>query len=200
MLSQGGVYPSQFMMSITFHSSVGDGHAFEAKTFAVEGFDVVITGQCEWESDGRTCYAFKLHIDRWPDRTFRGYLDDATTLQGKWAESGDLVNSFILKRVSPEIMCCRPPPAAFEANRIQALWKFAITAVRDQVLKSRLPWSYLKKRRDDRKQVLPLLTKWPRTDEEAAIVTRIKQTLTTADARCYYWMARYLNRTRPTHW
>lgn len=191
------------MLNVVFHASPIDLSTFEAKGIIPGGMEYTMTGHCEYEADGRVCYTFamvhKLGAD--DDRDFRGYLD-GNSLIGKWGpkDKGEIVNPFVFRRIPQALMCCYPPPAAFEKNKAQALWQFAIAAVRDQVLKKRFSWTLIKTRRDNRKQYIQILFENTNADDDMReTFAKLRQSLTVADARCYYWMTTYLDRTKSKH-
>lgn len=189
------------MLDLEFHASANDGSTFEAKSALPGGTIFTLTGRCEFEIDGRICYVLQMHHKHGEndDKAFRGYLD-GNSLKGKWgAASGDIVNPFVFKRVTPQVMCCWPSPADFKENKARALWQFAITAVRNQVLRSKFSWTLLKSRRDNRKNYISLLLQQRIAPEHQAALAKIRHSLTHADACCYYWMADYLQRTNPKH-
>lgn len=187
------------MTTVNVHASANDPSTYEAKSMLPGGINFVITGHCEAEADGRICYAFTMHYDyEYDDKKFRGYIN-GTSLSGKWGE-GDLVHDFVFKRLAQNVLCWWPSPAELQKNKPQALWRFAINAVREQVLRERFSWTLLKTRRDLRKKYLDIIGTWPCSDEQMAERTRIRRFLTVADARVYYSMQQYLTRTQPDHW
>lgn len=187
------------MLDLEFHVSTGNTSEFEARSALPEGIKLEVTGQCESEPDGRMCYVFRMRHEYGKSniKYFRGYLD-GSSLQGKWGTTPDhLANPFVFKSVTPWIMCCWPSPADLERNKARALWKFAIMAVRHDVLARLFPWKALQMRRENRKKYLSLLQSGPKSQEAA--LAEVTRSMTVADARCYYWMADYLRRTNPRH-
>ena len=111
-------------------------------------------------------------------------------------------NHFIFKRLPPWLMCCRPDPLEYQLNGPRALWKYALTAVREMVGMHLFTWSYFKQRRDNRKRYIELLIRLNYADldeEEVMELARIRQTLTAADARLYETRYEYELRSTPIH-
>lgn len=102
---------------------------------------------------GNAARVFPLFPEYWVG----ALADDGDTLAGKSLALFKRRHTFALKRVSPEILVDRPHPREFTQDKVKALWKYALTAVQNQVRRELFSWSYLKERRDLREEYLELL-------------------------------------------
>jgi hypothetical protein len=127
-------------------------------------------------------------------------------LTGVWGFSAGLessVGKMEFRRIPAHYLSVYPCIKELRDNKPRALWRFAITAVRNDVRRDRWSWSYFLQRRDDRKAVIPLLvrSRWfgtPLSDEEVETVCAIARRLIPADAffcdsqvdriRAYTWV------------
>ncbi|PIL33864.1 hypothetical protein GSI_03570 [Ganoderma sinense ZZ0214-1] len=140
------------MMSFCFHASM-DHKTFEASAPCATGTDYNVLGEYTTKDDGTVEY---LITQTYAARISKTYwtvtlADDGDTLSGKWGyEKDDQPHTVIYKRIPPEVLIDRPHPREFAEDRARALWKFAVTAVRNQVRRKLFlfSWSYLKERRD----------------------------------------------------
>ncbi|KAI8975856.1 hypothetical protein BD414DRAFT_423775 [Trametes punicea] len=152
-------WPSLPMLSFCFHASP-DGLTYEAKEIAAQGTSYSIVGGYTVNNSGSLEYNFSwTYVVRIPKVYFTGTLDqDGERLSGFWGLSeADKPYPFLFfKRIPPEALIARPPPADFEENRIRALWRYALTAVHNEVRRKLFSWSYLRERRDIRKQFYEL--------------------------------------------
>ncbi|GBE88944.1 hypothetical protein SCP_1403520 [Sparassis crispa] len=188
VVAQGDEYPSQSMFIFHVHVSA-DGRSIEGSGKTPEG----------------TAYA--RYTTRVSTKCFRGHLDEeGTMLQGVWGyDSTDGSNDdFVMSRLAPEVLIYRPSPRQFAENRIEALWKFALSEVEARVRRQICSWSHFRQRRDIRKRYIQLLTrKWdfgrPLGGDEEDELTRCRKNLTPADARFYLTLYHCQLRTTPAH-
>lgn len=193
------------MYDLRIHISPTDNREFE---FALSTKDLQVLnarGTVKAEADGTVFYDFSAQYD--PARCFHGYIqDEACTWTGTW-EQGASSGTFIFKRIAPEIMCFRPSPAAIQANKPQAFWQYAMSAILHQVRRRLFSWSFFRSRRDVRRKYLELALPehrhmdsegdrpfealcvlevgHPRGRAELDELRCCQQALTTADARFY---------------
>lgn len=88
-----------------------------------------------------------------------GTLDgDGKIISGRWGyKEDDQPDSFILWRDVPlTTLICRPHPEEFKKDRVKALWKYALTAAHNEARRNLFSWSYIKERRDIRREFLEL--------------------------------------------
>jgi hypothetical protein len=93
-------------------------------------------------------------------------------------------------KIPPRYLTVYPTIKELSDNKPRALWGFAIAAVRNDIRRERWSWSYFSRRRDDRKTVLTLVTRYlyfgePLNSEEIQRCCATTQRLTPADA-CFY--------------
>ena len=192
------------MMSFCLHASV-DHKTCEASSLCATGTDYSILGGYTTKDDGTVEYTFtQTYVARIPKTCWTGTLtDDGETLSGKWGyEANDQVHTFVYKRIPPEVLIDRPHPKEFTENRVKALWKYALTAVRSQVRRRLFSWSYLKERRDVRKEYLDLLLKEmddQLTTADFARFSALDHRSTFDDVRCFYVRRDYRQRADPVH-
>lgn len=153
-------------------------------------------------------YEFRiLSLDRDLGRLFTGFLSDiGRTLSGTMLyDLGADSHHFIFKRIQPEIMCCRPSPSEFFKNKAKALWKYALTAVLDDVRRHSefLSWSYIKSRRTRRKLYIKLQLRQASghrpSRKEKALLAECRWSITASDARLYALILEREQRLRPKH-
>ena len=85
---------------------------------------------------------------------------------------------------------------------MKALWKYALTAIHNQVRRRFFSWSYRKARRDMRKEYLELLLKevdGRLTNEDLERFSVLDHRSTFDDVRCFYVLQDYRLRAVPAH-
>ncbi|KAJ7230020.1 hypothetical protein GGX14DRAFT_581900 [Mycena pura] len=130
--------------------------------------------------------------------------DDDDKSSSSDSTSGDSTGSltFVFRRTPSSAYRFYCTDAEFTSNRARARWNFAIAAAIDEVQRTRMSWSYLKGRFEERKRFIELmkrdnidtgyLTPWtPLTDSESAELTRLKSALRSCDARFYNTVAEF---------
>lgn len=138
---------------------------------------------------------------------FFGHVDTDGSLVGSkgWgASSANHSSRFILRRVSPQVMCHRPSPTVLSINKPHALWTFATGAVRAQVRQNLWKWSFFAERRRIRLRHLELDLRirryWGSLDaEETDEHARGLQAMTSCDANFYRMTLDEYARVAPSH-
>lgn len=194
------------MITFCLHASqVDDSETYEASSITADGTEYSILGEYTTNEDGTVAYSFtQQFVARWKTTYWTGSLEDeGETLSGKWGyEKDHQPYTFVFKRVSPEVLVDRPHPKEFAENRAKAFWKFALTAVRNQVRRRMFSCSYLEERRDVRKEYLDLLLKemdGRLTDADSARFSALNHRSTFDDVRCFYIINDYRIRPIPAH-
>ncbi|KAI0951411.1 hypothetical protein AcW1_008459 [Taiwanofungus camphoratus] len=205
-LAQGDDYPYDNILSVYIHASAGSGRKFEAsgKWF---GDPFTLTGEREVTPEGLVSYSFSMNYpSHLVPMRFCGSLDsDARTLRGTWGwKSVNSSNQFIFSRCPASIFSCRPSFEEFEKNKTAALWKFALSAVQDQIRRQMFSWSFFKRRREVRKRYVHLTIRdwrygYPLNQEELDEYARLRQTLSSADVQYYRFMVSKQLRMTPNH-
>ena len=196
-----------FMTSFFAHASSKDGVDFEAsgRFYAT---DHTITGHCDIDCDGNISVDFiKVYSANYDTEYFYGHLDKEGSLVGTMGFDENRLEHqlrFILKRTPDEIMCYRPSPVEFLENKPRALWKFAIQAIRTQVLKERWAWRYFAQRRDRRQYYMKSELRLyhygrPLDDEETEARRAVRQAMTSCEASFCRSIFEYQLRIMPAH-
>ncbi len=192
------------MATFCFHASM-DHKTYEASSVGANGTTYNILGEYTTKDDGTVEYSFaRTYVARLKKTYWTGTLEnDGETLTGKYGYAkDDQPWTFVLKRVPPEVLIDRPHPKEFTENRIKAFWKYALTATHNQVRRRLFSWSYLKARRDVRKEYLELLLKEADgrlTDEDFKRFSALDHHSTFDDVRCFYVLQDYRQRAVPAH-
>ena len=200
------VYPKYFMTSFYFRPSENEEHQFEASGKFYDT-NYTVSGQCEQDLDGTISWTFvRTFSEKYETEYFHGHLSPDGSLVGTKGSDDKFAEhpcKFILKKTAAETMCHRPSPSEFEASKAQALWKFAIKAVRQQVLKERWSWQYFAARRDLRERYiqseLSLYYYGRNPDPDGEERTAIRQLYTAQDAMFVSSIFHYLLRILPWH-
>jgi Vacuolar sorting-associated protein 13, N-terminal len=138
----------------------------------------------------------------WSPVFFSGHFDpECDALTGVWYGSTDSKTSsgkMEFRRILPRHSTAYPSINELSDNKPRALWKFAIAAVRNDILRDSWSWSFFSQRRDDRETVKSLTIRRlffgkPLDDEESKRLCEVVQHLTPADA-CFY--SSIINRIR----
>ncbi|KAI1783152.1 hypothetical protein LXA43DRAFT_1187180 [Ganoderma leucocontextum] len=192
------------MNTFYLHASM-DPKTYEASSIGANGTDYNIFGNYATKDNGTIEHSFtRAYVARLQKTYWTATLaDDGKTLSGQWGYApDDQPWTFVFKRAPPEVLVNRPHPKEFEENRIKALWKYALTAVHNQVRRRLFSWSYLKERRDLRKEYLELLLKEEDgrlTKEDSERVSVLAHRSTFDDVRCFYIIQEYRQRAVPPH-
>ena len=130
----------------------------------------------------------------WTPVVFNGCFDPKRdVLTGVWDATDDpdgLSGKMEFRRNPPRYLTVYPSIEELSKNKVRALWKFAIAAVRNDIRRDSWSWSFFSQRRDDRETVIPLTIRClffgkPPDDEETQKLCEAVQRLTPADA-CFY--------------
>lgn len=192
------------MFTLDLHVS-NYGTGFEAvgqMPDSLRGIEVAVSGNVETNPQGEVTYVLQIRYSiRAIVLEVHGRLNEAgTVLSGEWGgraiETGlHDIGPFVLSRLDPEILSARPPPWEFAENRIRALWRFALTAVEQQVLRSSYSWKFFERRRDVRRRYVDLRKRQRYgqrlTREEKREEAMLERWLSPADARFYASIAEY---------
>ncbi|KAI0325484.1 hypothetical protein GY45DRAFT_240808 [Cubamyces sp. BRFM 1775] len=166
-----GYWPGYPMYTCFIHAMPGEG-AFTSIIVTPVGEKCKMAGRLE----GGDATTFTATMDFGGSRVWHltGVFDrDGRSITGRYALRGESPGDqdyFVLTRMPPEVLSARPPPWEFKANKIKALWRFALTYAREEV-KRRLSWRYIKEHLDRRKRYVDLLLKGEDLDEDASSVT-----------------------------
>lgn len=198
----GKRWPFTAIISFSFHASA-DHSSYEASDTAAHGATYTILGGYKMKEDGSVEYNFsRTYSARLKKTFFTGMLDeDAVTFSGSWGYAeDDKPFQFIFQRIPPETLIARPPPVEFEENRIHALWKYALTAAHNEARRKMFSWSYLRERREIRKEYLELLEREKESESTDADLERfavLDRTATCEDVRTFYVLKDYNQRPIP---
>ena len=184
------------MMTFVLEPAEGK-HDFKADVLSLQGRQTIVGSWSKGE-DGVTRVKFKMSFSSasvlWASLFFSGRFDpERDALTGTWGLSAELKNpkgKMEFRRIQPSYLTLYPSIKELRDNKPRALWRFAISAVRNEIRRGRWAWSYFSQRRDDRKTIIPLLvrSRWfgpPLGAEETRILHAITRRLTPADA-CFY--------------
>ncbi|KAL6303383.1 hypothetical protein BKA93DRAFT_735065 [Sparassis latifolia] len=209
------IYPHRPMVSVHIHASDYGALNFEGAGTNYEPTPFTLTGEClppseKQQAVGEVPVKFTM---RYSARIDTQYLEGVlqaggTMMTGRWRYKGDKDiewgGDFIFSRMPADVLCCRPALTEFRANRPRALWKFAVTAVLDQVRRQLFSWSHIKARRDVRKRFIELYIRYlklfgPPIKDDFPELVRITRLITTRDVRLYQSIRVYQLRTTPIH-
>jgi hypothetical protein len=178
---------------------------FKADVWSFKGRQKIV-GSWSMGEDDVMQIKFKLSFSSplWAPISFTGRFDperdaltgvwnsSVDTLTSAWGGSGDESSEGIMefRRIPSCYLGIYPTIKELRDNKPRALWKFAITAVRNDIRRDHWTWSYFSQRRDDRKTVISLSvrSRWfgpPLSDEEDETLSVIMPRLLPDDA-CFY--------------
>ncbi|OSX66346.1 hypothetical protein POSPLADRAFT_1133525 [Postia placenta MAD-698-R-SB12] len=152
-------YPFSVMFTVFIHTLNAESTQYEALVHVPDSkVEFKLAGDIVPEADGKVTYQFRLIIP------IHGMLveydgtlnEDGSMLSGKWGSNAVRDASFFLSRMPAEVLICRPSPMELQTDRIRALWRFALTAVQEQVARRRFTWKFLATRRDVRHRYMDL--------------------------------------------
>jgi hypothetical protein len=185
------------MMTLVIEPTEGD-QDFKANAWSNRG-RFTITGSCsKGQNDDGPQIKFKMVFPNviWIPVFFDGHFDlEHNALTGVWGYSSaqdhdGSLGPMEFRRIAPRYLTVYPSIHDLSTDKPRSLWKFAISAVRNDVREERCSWSYLSQRRDDRKTVVSLTIRYlffgkPLIAEEVQSLCDAVQRLTPADA-CFY--------------
>lgn len=150
------------------------------------GSEFVVTGALNQDGEANPGYSLWLRFVPSHYNTYNIYFtgevnNDGAIFSGSWGTSQhDMPFTFEFRRIPAEVMVCRPAADIFRNNRAAALWSFALTAVRAQVLRSMRSTCVLAQRRRKKREWEAFVA------GEPLDACELFRTTTFADA-CYYY-------------
>lgn len=196
------------MTSFYAHAATSEDNEIEAQGFHY-GTSYTLLGTCTVADNRGIQVQFSIQYSQeFRTKYFFGYLKRDGSLVGTegWSEDPSTHQyRFVLKRTLAEIMCHRPSPQEFYADKPQALWKFACRAVRFQVRKQLWSKKYFAERRETRNKLIDFdirnYTSYgrPLVMEERAEWTRRRGAITALDARFCREIRDYRLKVIPSH-
>lgn len=156
-----------------------------------------ITGS--WSKSKNGVIQIKLKLSflaaSWPPKFFDGHFDpERDALTGVWGVSAELERStkgkMECRRIPPRYLTLYPNLKELSDDKPLSLWRFAISAVRNDIRRDYWSWSCFSQRRDDRESVTPLLVRSryfgpPLIGKDIQTLGAILPRLTSMDA-CFY--------------
>ncbi|EED77713.1 predicted protein [Postia placenta Mad-698-R] len=152
-------YPFSVPFTVFFHTLNAESTQYEALVHAPDSqVEFKVAGDIVTEADGKVTYQFRFIIPvHGMTVDYDGTLnEDGSMLSGRWGPDGTRPASFFFSKMPEQVLICRPSPMELQTNRIRALWRFALTAVQEQVARRRFTWKFLAKRRDVRRRYVDL--------------------------------------------
>jgi hypothetical protein len=182
------------MMTLVIEPADGE-QDFKAKAWSNRGRFSITGSWSKGESDTLQI-TFKMTFSNviWIPVFFDGHLDlEHNALTGVWGYSSGQDSSMgpmEFRRIPPRYLTIYPSIYDLSTNKPRSVWKFAISAVRNDLHQERCSWSYLSQRRDDRRTVVSFTLRYlffgkPLGTEEVRTLCGAVQRLTAADA-CFY--------------
>lgn len=151
-------------------------------------------------------YHFQLtYAARYWPRVFRGRLsDDGRELSGVWSCVGnDTEGTFMFRRLPPDSLRFWPLPTDPELSKPLTLWRFALSAVQDQVRRKLLSVHLLRERQAIRQRYLRAirvgLSTQLQDETERQTLIRCYRFLTPSEARYYYSVYESMQSISPKH-
>ena len=176
----------------------GEGeHDFKGDAWSFKGRQTIAGSWSKGEDDNMQIkfeYKTLFSSTLWPPIFFNGRFDpERDALTGVWGYSPEPETSkgkVEFRRILPRYLTVYPSIKDLRDNKPRALWKFAISAVRNDIRREHWTRSYFSQRRDDRKMVIALSvrSRWfgpPLSAEETKTGNAIMQRLMSDDA-CFY--------------
>ena len=192
------LFPTEGMISMELIADA-QGQDFKASSRS-NGVEFTVSGTCLL-SETSNAINFTLTM------TF-SHLHVSHKLKGSWNPTSDALTGtwwdtretkprkgvFMYRRLAPENLCFYPAPTALKSNKPQALWKFALRAVCDQIHRRDLTWTFFRERGIRRRRFIELYirkTRFGRPLDEAELeeLRRIQKSLTNADHLFYISLA-----------
>ncbi|KAH9917244.1 uncharacterized protein B0H18DRAFT_40293 [Fomitopsis serialis] len=198
-------WPLGPMFTLDIHAADHGLNKFEAAGSMPDswrGITFAVLGDVETTSHGATYYTLLLKFNvRAIVLEFRGQLsENRMRISGVWGgeemdSSQPEVGPFVLTRMPPEVLSFRPAPWELEINKPRALWRFALSAVEHQVLRSSYSWKFFKRRRDTRNRYIEFCVREnygrPLSPDESQGMRELYRSLSPRDARYYASVAEY---------
>ncbi|KAI0668784.1 hypothetical protein C8Q78DRAFT_1081152 [Trametes maxima] len=203
-LGNDEVFPNEPMLTLNFHASPASPNVFVASGTASSGTRFTVIGTTVVDGSNALVYSFTLNYKaRHEPKVFAGRLvDDGREFNGKWtSKSND--GSFLFRRLPPDSMRLWPLPADAPLTKPQTLWRFALSAVLDEVRREMLSLRLLAERQTTRQQYLRIIRAGisPRSGDEGErqLQMRCYRRMTPMEARYYYTVFESMRRIAPKH-
>jgi hypothetical protein len=166
---------------------------FKADAWSLRGRQT-IAGSWSKGGDNVVQIKFKIFSGHWTPLYFSGHLDpERDALTGVWGLLAGLESSMgkmEFRRIPPHYLTVYPSIKELRDDKPRALWRFAISAVRNEIRHNNWTWSYFSQRRNDRNTAIPLLVRYrwfglPLSVEETETLNAITRRLIPSDG-CFY--------------
>ncbi|KAL1937671.1 hypothetical protein VTO73DRAFT_12946 [Trametes versicolor] len=206
-VGDAGMFPSEPMMRLDMHASSSSPNMFVASGTIPIGTRFNVSGTTASPNGSRSVtYHFQLtYAARYWPRIFRGRLsDDGRELSGVWTCKGnDTEGTFLFRRLPPDSMRFWPLLADVESRKPLTLWRFALSAVQDQVRRKMLSINLLRERQAIRQRYLRairvgLSTQLPDEKDRQTLI-HCYLFLTPSEARYYYSVYESMQSISPKH-
>jgi hypothetical protein len=195
---EGGYEVLDSMMTFVLVPGEGE-HDFKANAWSLKGRQTISGSWSKGENDVmqikfkyQTSFSSTLWLPIFFDGGFYPERDALTGVWGWSAEPESSIGVADFRRIQPCYLTLYPSFKELLDDNLKPrmLWKFAISAVRNDIQRRHWPWSYFSRRRDDRKIVVSLSvrSRWfgpPLSDAEKETLKAIVWRLTPDDA-CFY--------------
>jgi len=197
------------MITLVLVPGSGEGD-IKAESWSLKGRSS-ITGTWSKGENGIIQVTFKMsfHDAGYHGPIFvNGHFDpERNSLTDVWGYSAELGGAKWMtefRRIPSHYLTVYPNIRELSDSKPRALWRFAITAVRNDIRRDHWSWSYFSQRRDDRKSIIPLLLRIfyfgpDLSDEEERAFLATTQRLTPADCCFYESNARYIRANARVH-
>lgn len=204
-VGDSGMFPSEPMMRLDIHAS--SPNMFVASGTIPIGTRFNVSGTTASPNGSRSVtYHFQLtYAARYWPRIFRGRLSDAgRELSGVWTCKGnETEGTFLFRRLPPGSMRFWPLLTDVESRKPLTLWRFALSAVQDQVRRKMLSINLLRERRAIRQRYLRAIRVGLSTqlsdEKDRQTLIRCYLFLTPSEARYYYSVYESMQSISPKH-
>ena len=195
---------------MTFVLVPGEGeHDFKTDVWSLKGHQTIAGSWSKGEDDVvqiKFRYKILFASTWWAPIFFNVRFDpERDALTGVWGVSVGLespMGKMEFRRIPTHYLAVYPSIKELSDDKPRALWKFAISAVRNDIRRGRWSWSYFSQRRDNRKTIASLLIRhrWygsPLNEEESGALLAVMRGLLPNDACFYHSM---IDRIRAYTW
>jgi hypothetical protein len=180
------------MMTFILVPAEGE-HNFKADVWSLRGRHTIAVSLLKGKDDVIQI-KFKISFPSgiWDPITysFNGHFDpERDALTGAFSNKFD-TGEMEFRRIPPCYLAAYPSIKEIRDDKPRALWRFAISAVLNEIRRNYWAWSYFSQRRNDRETIVPLLVRdrWfgvPLSYEENGMLDSIAVRLMPGDA-CFY--------------
>lgn len=195
------------MMRLDIHTSPTSPNTFVASGSIPIGTRFNVTGTMT-SPNGSRSVAYDFHLNYasryWP-RVFQGRLsDDGREFAGEWTCTGnDTEGTFMFRRLPPDSLRFWPLRTDAASRKPVMLWRFALSAVQDQVRRKMLSIHPLRERQAIRQRYLRAihvgLSTQLQDETERRTLIRCYRFLTPSEARYYYSVYESMQSISPKH-